>query len=122
MLRQIRQILQTQLTCDKAEKGPSSDEFSTVPQMTSAEMNSDVDFYARYLLDAANGDVQDTGDAASLDQAVRDGDESDDTDALLTPAYTFLETVAKTSDNNDFAQHASLAHGKLSMASVCSTP
>ena len=84
--------------------------------MTSAELNPDeVDFYARYLLDAANGDVQDTGDAASLDQAVRDGDESDDTDALLTPAYTFLETVAKTSDNYDFAQHASLAHGKLSM-------
>jgi hypothetical protein len=108
------------LTCDEAEKGPSSDEFGTVPQMTSAELSSDeVDFYARYLLDAANGEVQDTGDAASLDQAVRDGD---NTDALLTPAYTFLETVAKTSDNYDFAQHALLAHGKLSMASVCSTP
>ena len=80
---------------------------------------TEVDFYARYLLDAANGDDQDTGDAASLDQAVRDGN---DTGALLTPAYTFLETVAKSSDNYDFAQHASLVHGKLSMASVCSTP
>ena len=74
--------------------------------MTSAELNPDeVDFYARYLLDAANGDVQDTGEAASLDQAVRDGN---DTDALLKPAYTFLETVANTSDNQDFA-HALLA-------------
>ena len=46
------------------------------------ELSSDeVDFYARYLLDAANGDVQDTGDEASLDQAVQDGA---DTVALLT--------------------------------------
>ena len=91
----------------------------TVPQVASAELNDEVDSYAMYLLDSANGEVQDTVDAASLDQAVRDGD---DTDALLTPAYTFLETIAKTSDNYDFAHRALLAHGKLSMSSVCSTP
>ena len=94
--------------------------FSDPRVLYAAELCSDeVNFYARYLLDAANGDVQDTGVAASLDQAVRDGN---DTGALLTPAYTFLETVAKRSDNYDFAQHALLVHGKLSMASVCSTP
>ena len=111
------------LNCDETEKGPSSTEFSIVPEMNTAELSSEaINFYARYLFDAASADEltdAGSGDAASLDQAVKDGD---DTATLLSPAYTFLATVTKKSANFGFAQHALLARGKLSMASVCSTP
>jgi len=110
--------------CDESERGPKSAEFGEVPQMNTGELTTDdINFYARYLFDAAShgelSDGMDSGDAQSLAQAVRN---HNSTTALLTPAYTFLETVAKTSSSYDFAQHALLAHGKLSMASACSNP
>ena len=110
------------LDCDETEKGPRSDEFGTVPEMSGAELDSvTIDFYAMYLFDwGAN--LQEDADSvgvASLGQAMRNANA---TAAVLMPAYTFLGTVPKTSHLFGFAQHALLAHGKLSMASVCSTP
>jgi len=112
------------LECDETEKGPSSADFGTVPEMNGGELSpDDINFYARYLFDASRDaellDGSDTGDAASLSQAVRNGE---DKELLLSPVYTYLGTITKKSRNFGFVQHALLAHGKLSMASVCSTP
>ena len=112
------------MDCDETEKGPSSPEFGTVPAIDSGELTIDaINFYSMYLYDAgSDGEVQNgggSGDAASLSQAVRGGN---DTKTLLASAFTYLQTVTEKSRFYGFAQHALLAHGKLSMASVCSTP
>ena len=112
------------MDCDETEKGPSNADFGTVPEMNGGELSSGgIHFYARYLFDAStDAELLDgwyTGDAASVSQAVRHGD---DLELLMSPVYTYLETVTKKSRNYGFVQHALLAHGKLSMASVCSAP